>query len=314
VQVATAVNWAQRDWGGSCENVPLTNVCCTPNCGDTSQRCSTDTWDDGCGNNTCRGTKDCSIGLTLSATPNPINYNTASTLTWTPTNATSCWATGDWTGWKTATGGTESTGNLTAAKTYKLECWNSVNISSGIKSVTVNVNIPPAPALTFTGTYGSQVNQTTLNLQSGPGNVTLNWTTNASTTFCDARDGDATWNAYNPASAGGSSVRAVPATLTYSMECWNAANVSTGVKTVQVNVCNLNCNDSDSHCQGTPYTGNCGQPCTAPLPNSCGGWGTCSKECGGGIQTKDCVCPTRTESRACASRPCPPSYREVSPW
>ncbi|MBU2028410.1 hypothetical protein KJ761_00785 [Patescibacteria group bacterium] len=98
------------------------------------------------------------------------------------------------------------------------------------------------------------------------------------------------------------------------MNCWNN-NPSPNTAESTAAICVRNCNlDSDSHCEGTTYTGNCGQSCNGTLPNSCGGWGTCSKECGGGVQTKNCVCPTRTESRACASQPCPPSYKEVAPW
>ncbi len=82
-----------------------------------------------------------------------------------------------------------------------------------------------------------------------------------------------------------------------------------------INTCAPNCNDSDSHCQGTTYTGNCGQNCNGTLPDSCPVWiGNCDKVCGGGIETRSCSCPTRTETRACNSQPCPPGYREVTPW
>jgi len=86
--------------------------------------------------------------LTLSASPNPVSYNTASTLNWNTINATSCWATGAWTGWKSTVLSklpkSESTGPLIAPQTYNLECWNSSGVSTGIKSVTVNVQgVPP---------------------------------------------------------------------------------------------------------------------------------------------------------------------------
>ncbi|MBU2028897.1 hypothetical protein KJ761_03335, partial [Patescibacteria group bacterium] len=253
-----------------------------------------------------------------SVSPNPVPYGGNPGITLNSTNGYYCHVYNDWREVQSGyfTSGTYYPGAQTTPGVHQGEvyCYNSAWVGSGWSTCNYTVSPPPAPTLTFTGTYGSQVNQTTLNLQSGPGDVTLNWTTNASTTFCDAWGGDATWDAYNPASAGGSSVRTVPATLTYYMECWNAVNVSTGVKTVQVNVCNPNCSDSDSHCHDTTYTGNCGQTCDGTLPNSCGGWGSCSKECGGGVQIQDCVCPTKTKTRSCSSRPCPPSYKEVAPW
>jgi hypothetical protein len=93
--------------------------------------------------------------VTLSAAKNPVDYNSATTLTWTTANATSCTASGDWSGGKSATGGNESTGNLTTAKTYTLTCSNGV-VDSAPSSVTVNVNsaalsCSASPANVYTG-------------------------------------------------------------------------------------------------------------------------------------------------------------------
>ena len=63
--------------------------------------------------------------LSFTADSSSLVYNAATNLRWTTTNATSCWALGDWTGWQTSTGGSANTGNLTASKTYLLECWSS---------------------------------------------------------------------------------------------------------------------------------------------------------------------------------------------
>ena len=81
--------------------------------------------------------------VSLTASPNPVAYNASSNITWTTTNASSCQATGNWSGSKNKNGGTESTGNLTSSKTYSIECWNSSGASSGVKSVTANVMPPP---------------------------------------------------------------------------------------------------------------------------------------------------------------------------
>ncbi len=69
--------------------------------------------------------------------PITIDYNTSATLTWTSTNATSCTASGDWSGSK-ATYGSEGTGNLTGSKTYTITCTGAGG--TAYDSVTVNVN------------------------------------------------------------------------------------------------------------------------------------------------------------------------------
>lgn len=73
-------------------------------------------------------------------TSGTIDYNTASTLTWTPgSNPTSCTASGDWSGAKAIGGGSVSTGNLTSGKTYTLQCSNEAG-DSPLRTVTVAVN------------------------------------------------------------------------------------------------------------------------------------------------------------------------------
>lgn len=91
-----------------------------------------------------------------SSPPNPIDYNTSATLTWTSANVTSCDASGDWSGGK-ATSGSESTGNLTSAKTYTITCAGPGGIASN--SVTVNVGGALSCALPWGGTisHGSNV-------------------------------------------------------------------------------------------------------------------------------------------------------------
>ncbi|MBU2028551.1 hypothetical protein KJ761_01520 [Patescibacteria group bacterium] len=47
-------------------------------------------------------------------------------------------------------------------------------------------------------------------------------------------------------------------------------------------------------------------------------WGSCSASCGGGTEIgtyRDAECNIKSDkTRSCASRPCPPSYKEVAPW
>ena len=74
--------------------------------------------------------------VSLSANPTSVSYNRAATLSWSSTNATSCSASGGWSGAK-ATRGSQSTGNLTSNKTFTLTCTGSGGSTS--RSVTVSV-------------------------------------------------------------------------------------------------------------------------------------------------------------------------------
>ncbi len=76
--------------------------------------------------------------------PITVNYSSDATLSWTSSNADTCVASNGWSGDK-AVSGTESTGNLTASKTYTLTCKKGE--TSAIDSVTVNVTgeLPAAP-------------------------------------------------------------------------------------------------------------------------------------------------------------------------
>jgi hypothetical protein len=75
--------------------------------------------------------------VSLSANPASVASGGSSTLTWSSTNATSCTASGGWSGAK-ATSGSVSTGALTASATYNLTCSGSSSTSaSASTSVTV---------------------------------------------------------------------------------------------------------------------------------------------------------------------------------
>jgi len=80
--------------------------------------------------------------VSISASPTSVSWNSSSTITWSPQNATSCTASGDWNGSKSPSGGTESTGNLTQVRryTYTLEC-TGLN-GTDTKSATVDVAAP----------------------------------------------------------------------------------------------------------------------------------------------------------------------------
>lgn len=81
--------------------------------------------------------------VTFFSTPSSeVTFNGSITLGWNPINIDSggiCTATGDWSGNKTNVGGSEGIGPLTSNKTYNLQCWNSLNVPTQVKTVTITV-------------------------------------------------------------------------------------------------------------------------------------------------------------------------------
>lgn len=74
--------------------------------------------------------------VTLNASPTTVGYRGSSVLTWSATNATSCLASGAWSGTK-AVSGRQSLRKLTTTGTYNLACTGSGGTTT--KSVTINV-------------------------------------------------------------------------------------------------------------------------------------------------------------------------------
>lgn len=97
------------------------------------------------------------VSVTLTASPQSIAYGASSTLAWNATGASTCTASGAWSGAK-ATAGSVSTGALTASSLYVLDCQSSTG-STSRASVEVTVgsaapnNNPPA----ISGTPASSV-------------------------------------------------------------------------------------------------------------------------------------------------------------
>lgn len=104
------------------------------------------------------------------------------------------------------------------------------------------VAAPPTPVTTFTGTYGSQVNQTTLNLPVGGGTVNLNWSvTNAIGGWCTgySTTGVSGWAITGTGSkpvTGTNISAAVSSTTRFDLDCWNSSGTPAVRRSVQVNV------------------------------------------------------------------------------
>ena len=74
--------------------------------------------------------------VSLSANPTSITSGGSSTLTWTSTNATSCTASGAWSGSK-ATAGSQASGTLTSSSTFTLNCTGAGGSSGDSATITV---------------------------------------------------------------------------------------------------------------------------------------------------------------------------------
>jgi Calx-beta domain len=91
---------------------------------------------------TVTGAAPVSPTVTLNANPASVTSGGKSTLSWSSTNATSCTASGAWSGTK-ATSGSETTAALTASGTFTLTCTGAGGNASASAGVTVTSSSPP---------------------------------------------------------------------------------------------------------------------------------------------------------------------------
>lgn len=79
--------------------------------------------------------------VSLTASPTSVTAGSASTLTWSSANASSCTASGSWTGSK-LTSGSASTGALSIASTYNLSCTGSGGTTAASTTVVIASSAP----------------------------------------------------------------------------------------------------------------------------------------------------------------------------
>jgi hypothetical protein len=91
--------------------------------------------------------------VSLSASPSSITSGQSSTLSWTSSNATSCSASGGWSGTMTTSG--MKTVSPTATTTYKLSCTGSGGTASASKTVTVSTTSSTSTTSTTTSLSSS---------------------------------------------------------------------------------------------------------------------------------------------------------------
>jgi hypothetical protein len=142
--------------------------------------------------------------VTIGLSPASVFAGGTSILTWSSTNATSCTASGAWSGGKAASGSTTVTGAAVGTQTYNLSCTGANG--SGSNSATLTVT-PPAPAVTIS------VAPATVGAGSS---ATLSWSV-ANSTSCTA---SGAWSG-SKASSGSTSVTGATAgvTQTYTLNC-----------------------------------------------------------------------------------------------
>ncbi len=166
--------------------------------------------------------------VTISANPIAITSGSSSTLSWSATNSpTSCTASGDWTGAKSTSGGSQSTGVLSTVKTYTytLSCTNAGGSNSASTSVGVTASGGGvvAPVVTITASPTS--------IGTGSSS-TLSWSATNSPTSCTA---SGSWSGAKSAS-GSQSTGAINTAgpYTYTLACSNSAGSNTKSVTVTV--------------------------------------------------------------------------------
>ncbi len=151
--------------------------------------------------------------VNLSLSPASVSYGGSTTLTWSSTNATSCSASGGWTGAKNLSG-SEVIYNLTAPNIFVLTCENAQN--SAFASRSIQVASPAIPIVTFS------VNSLVIDYG---GSTTLTWTTKNAKT-CTASDA---WSGNKPLS-GSEVISNITNQTKFTLTCiGESVDISTGI-------------------------------------------------------------------------------------
>ncbi len=139
--------------------------------------------------------------VNLSATPTTVSPNGSTTLRWDSVNASSCTASGDWSGSREVSG-TETIRAIAKNSTFNLSCTGTNGSASD--SVAVTVNTPPV---------------LTLNLSADPTDIpyndstTLTWSSNA-----DSCTASGAWSG-NKGASGSESINSLTETSTFNLSC-----------------------------------------------------------------------------------------------
>lgn len=155
--------------------------------------------------------------LSLSGNPTSVEYNGTSLMSWSASNATSCSASGGWSGTK-GISGAETVGPLTSDTSYTMTC--SGIGGSVTRTVSVSVQNPSAPAITLSSNPTS--------VASGD-SAMLTWsTTNA--TSCSA---SGAWSG-SKGTVGSEAIGPVNNTSTFTLNCTGPGGSNSRSTTITV--------------------------------------------------------------------------------
>ncbi len=155
--------------------------------------------------------------MSLSASSTNVSQGDSTTLNWSSTNATSCTASGDWSGTK-ATSGSETFNALTEDQVFTLSC--SGNGGSVYESVSVTVQPAPAPTVSLSAS--------STNVSQG-GAITLSW--NSTDAISCSASGD--WIGTKE-SSGSETINELTADSQFVLECSGAGGSSSDSVNVTV--------------------------------------------------------------------------------
>jgi len=158
--------------------------------------------------------------VTITVAPTSIVQGASATLTWSSTNATSCTASGAWSGTPATSGTMSVTPAAAGTSTYTLACTGAGATGNGSTNLTVTA--PPQPTVTIS------VAPTSITVGA---NATLSWSsTNA--TSCTASGG---WSGTQTTSGTATVTPSASGTATYSLACTGAGGTGNGSASLTVN-------------------------------------------------------------------------------
>ncbi len=143
--------------------------------------------------------------VSLSAEPTSITAGDAATLTWSSTEATSCTASGAWSG-SLPISGSKSTGALSSTSTYTLSCTGPGGSASQSVTVTVNASSVAAPTVSISAEPTSVI----------AGDAAMLTWSSTDATSCTA---SGAWSGDKPTSGSASTGGLTAATNTFILTC-----------------------------------------------------------------------------------------------
>ncbi len=163
--------------------------------------------------------------VTLSANPTTVASGARTTLTWSSSGASTCSASGGWSGAKT-TSGTEQSAALSANATFTLDCTGTGGTTRQSVPVTVSA-APPPPPPTPAPTVSLAANPSTV---ASGARTTLSWSSTDATS-CSA---SGAWTG-SKALAGNEESAALSANASFTITCAGAGGTTSRTATVSVN-------------------------------------------------------------------------------